>query len=261
MEKSCVSRYSIYRFPDSAMMSTTEDILLLRCTLVHCVSINIMTSVDCIHSLGYDSVYVLELLTERTLTPPFISKLVEMAIPVLITGGTGFVGAFIVDATLSQHPEWAITVLDLRLPEIPKSNVAYETGDVTDLALVTAIVNRLKPKVVIHTAGLVPELAGRYGRKLRNRVWDINVNGTQNMLAAAKDAGVEAFVWTGSCCAVTDDMRYQYPNVDETWPTSSTSLIYGESKASLTLQNTLNGSLLTLLEISGRSRGTRSSCQ
>lgn len=160
-----------------------------------------------------------------------------MATSVLITGGIGFLGVFIVDAIQEQHLEWSITVLDLVLPKAPKDNVVYEIGDVTDLQSVIAITDRIKPKVIIHTAGLVPELAGRYGRKLKERVWDTNVNGTRNMLSAAKKAGVEAFVWTGSCCAVTDDMRYQYPNIDETWPTSNTSLIYGESKASHRFQN------------------------
>ena len=157
-----------------------------------------------------------------------------MSISVLITGGVGFLGTFLVQATKEQHPEWEIAVLDLNLPKTPRENIAYEIGDVTDLASVTAIVDKTKPNVIIHTAGLVPELAGRYGRKQRDRIFDINVNGTRNMLAAAKMAGVQAFVWTGSCCAVTDDMRYQYPNIDERWPTSNQSLIYGESKASMT---------------------------
>lgn len=55
------------------------------------------------------------------------------------------------------------------------------------------------------------------------------------MLDAARGNGVEAVVWTGSCTAVTDDMRYQYPNIYETWPTSGHSLIYGESKVSIKL--------------------------
>ena len=156
-----------------------------------------------------------------------------MGISVLITGGIGFLGTFIVEATREQHPEWDITVLDLNLPKVSQKNIAYEVGDVTDIASVTAIVDKVKPNVIIHTAGLVPELAGRYGREQRDKVFDINVNGTRNMLAAAKNAVVKAFVWTGSCCAVTDDMRYQYPNIDERWPTSNYSLIYGESKASL----------------------------
>lgn len=65
-------------------------------------------------------------------------------------------------------------------------------------------------------------------------MFNVNVNGTRNMLAAAKAAGTRAFVWTGSFTAVTDDMRHQYANIDERWPTSSHSLIYGESKVSST---------------------------
>ena len=89
-----------------------------------------------------------------------------MATSVLVTGGTGFLGVFIVDAIQEQHLEWSITVLDIVLPKAPRDNVAYEIGDVTDLKSVTAIIDRIKPKVIIHTAGLVPELAGRYGKEI-----------------------------------------------------------------------------------------------
>ena len=155
-----------------------------------------------------------------------------MATSVLITGGVGFLGSAIVDAVQKQHPEWVVSILDLTLPNVPKPNVRYEGGDITDAASVRAIVGSIKPDVIIHSAGLVPELAFRYGREQRDRVFSINVDGTRNMLAAAKSSGVKAFVWTGSCTAITDDFRHQYRNMDERWPTSSHSLIYGESKAS-----------------------------
>ena len=174
-----------------------------------------------------------------------------MATSVLITGGIGFLGVFIVDAVREQHPGWTITVLDLLVPKDPNSSVKYEIGDVTDLPSVTAIIDKTSPNVIIHTAGLVPALAGRYSREQEKQVFNVNVNGTRNMLTAAKKAGVEAFVWTGSCCAVTDDMRYQYPNIDERWPTSSQSLIYGESKVSRFL--TSRPPLLTLHKDCGRS--------
>jgi sterol-4alpha-carboxylate 3-dehydrogenase (decarboxylating) len=60
----------------------------------------------------------------------------------------------------------------------------------------------------------------------------VNVEGTRNMLAAARESGVEAFVYTSSCCCVTDNMSIQYPNIDESWPLSHQSLVYGESKVS-----------------------------
>lgn len=149
---------------------------------------------------------------------------------VLVTGGMGFLGSFIVNALLEKHPEWNVIVLDLSLPRMAKRGVLYEVGDVTDISSMSKIIDKFRPDVIIHSAGLVPELAGRYGRQDRDRVFNVNVNGTRNMLAAAKVSTVKAFVWTGSCTAVTDDRRYQYANIDERWPTSSQSLVYGESK-------------------------------
>lgn len=158
-----------------------------------------------------------------------------MALSILITGGTGFVGSAIVDALQQKHPDWALTVLDVEDAMIARSNVRYIKGDVTLLADVNEAIEQAKPAVIIHTAGLVPALAARYGRKDRDKIFRVNVEGTRNMLAAAKDNDVNAFVWTGSCTAVTDDMKHQYPNVDERWPTSNHSLVYGESKVSVSL--------------------------
>ena len=156
-----------------------------------------------------------------------------MTVPILLTGGTGFVGCAIIDAAQEKHFEWAITVLDLRTPTEPKADVQYVTGDITVAAEVYRIIDIIKPVVIIHTAGIVPGLADRYERRQKEFVWKTNVSGTWNILDAARRSGVDAIVWTGSCTAVTDDMRYQYPNIDETWPTSGHSLIYGESKVGM----------------------------
>ena len=158
-----------------------------------------------------------------------------MTVSILLTGGTGFVGGAIIDAAQEKHPEWAITVLDLNKPTQPKLDIQYIAGDITVAAEVYRLIEELSPQVIVHTAGIVPVLADRYIRRQRDLVWNINVNGTQNILDAARRNGVEAVVWTGSCTAVTDDMRYQYPNIDETCPTSDHSLIYGESKVSMVL--------------------------
>lgn len=162
-----------------------------------------------------------------------------MATSVLITGGTGFLGSAIVDSVQEKHPEWVVTVLDLTFPSVPKPKVIYRKGDITNAASLKTLVEGLEPEVIIHSAGLVPDLAFRYGREQRDHVFNVNVDGTRNMLAAAKSSGSKAFVWTGSCTAITDDMRHHYRNIDERWPTSSHSLIYGESKASCPFQKRL----------------------
>ena len=156
---------------------------------------------------------------------------------VLVTGGTGFLGQFIIDAILEQHQDWAVTAFDIVSPQQARSNVRYEIGDVTVDSSVRSIIRKIKPSAIIHAAGLVPSLAERHGRGLEAQVFRVNVEGTRTMLAAAKDHGVEAFVWTGSCTAVIDDMSREYRNIDEAVPTSSQSLVYGESKVCATFSS------------------------
>ena len=152
---------------------------------------------------------------------------------VLISGGTGFVGSAIARALAEQHPECAITVLDLKPPDsihvLPES-ASFVQADVTSLDDLKCAVMRIKPDVFCHTAGVVPVLSERYGRRLEQMVWNVNVDGTKNALEAAKCAGAPVFIYTSTCCTITDDMRLAYPNIDESWPTSRSSLIYGESK-------------------------------
>ncbi|KAL8810831.1 MAG: hypothetical protein Q9223_002064 [Gallowayella weberi] len=153
-----------------------------------------------------------------------------METSILVTGGLGFVGSAVVAALHLQHPEWKLSVLDLQEPIEPESHIQYSTCDITDLVAVEELVATVNPTAIIHSAGIVPDLKERYSQDARRRVFDVNVNGTRNVVAAARNNGVKALVFTGSCTAVTDDLSKHYPNVDESWPTSSHSLIYGESK-------------------------------
>jgi sterol-4alpha-carboxylate 3-dehydrogenase (decarboxylating) len=70
----------------------------------------------------------------------------------------------------------------------------------------------------------------RYRRRLESLVRNINVEGTKNVLEAAVQSGCKCFVYTSSCCVVTDDMSQSYANIDEKWPVAGRSSIYGESK-------------------------------
>ncbi|KAJ5267606.1 3-beta hydroxysteroid dehydrogenase/isomerase [Penicillium angulare] len=152
---------------------------------------------------------------------------------ILISGGTGFVGSATVRALAERHPKCAITVID-RSPPRPQhalpDGIRCMQVDVTSAPETSKAFQTVQPNIVIHTAGIVPGLPDRFGRRLEKEVWRINVVGTQNMLDAATENEAAAFIYTSSCCVVTDDIRSSYANVDEKWPTSSNSLIYGESK-------------------------------
>lgn len=152
---------------------------------------------------------------------------------VLISGGTGFVGSATVRALAARHPGCAITVIDRSPPRaehiLPKTIQCMQV-DVTSAAEVDRAIQTVKPDIIIHTAGIVPSVVDRFSRRLEREVWKINVEGTRIMLNAALESDVEAFIYTSSCCVVTDDLSTPYCNIDEEWPTSHTSLIYGESK-------------------------------
>ncbi|PKY02517.1 NAD(P)-binding protein [Aspergillus campestris IBT 28561] len=148
---------------------------------------------------------------------------------VLISGGTGFVGAATVRALAEAHPECAITIIDLQPPgptHVVPGGITFLQVDVTNLNEVRRAFEQAKPDLVIHTAGIIPPLSERFGRRLEKHAWRVNVQGTRNMLDAAKEANAEGFIYTSSCCVVVDCLGFPYHNIDERWPIPASSLIY-----------------------------------
>lgn len=155
---------------------------------------------------------------------------------IFITGGTGFVGREIVRVFRETHASWKLVSYDLNLPldDEKQLGVEYVQGDILDGDQLASVLSLTSPTAVIHTAGIVTPLTKRYNKELRPLIYKVNFEGTQSVLAASQATpSVKVFVWTGSCCAVIDDFRYQYPNIDETWATTPDqhNTIYGESKA------------------------------
>jgi nucleoside-diphosphate-sugar epimerase len=132
---------------------------------------------------------------------------------VLLTGGYGFIGAWIVRNLLARGD--AVSVFDLKedprrlrlvLPESEVKKVKFVPGDVTDLPALTKAIVDTGATHVIHLAGLqVPACKADplLGAK-------VNVLGTLAVLEAAKQTKVERVVYASS--AAVFGRPDQYPN-------------------------------------------------
>jgi sterol-4alpha-carboxylate 3-dehydrogenase (decarboxylating) len=142
---------------------------------------------------------------------------------ILITGGCGQVGIAIVEHLQEHHPTAIIAILDLAKPGPGHArlidNVAYFTGDITSEAVVKEVLEAVKPLVVFHTAGLIPQIAKRLNMNSEQGYTAVNIHGTRNVLDAAKAVGsVKALVLTSSCDVVKAHSWQDLVNVNESMP-------------------------------------------
>ncbi len=114
---------------------------------------------------------------------------------IIVTGGAGFIGSHLVDALLAAGEK--PVVLD-NFASGERANLREDVelieADVADPGVVD-VVSRLKPKAIIHAAAQVSVAVSMENPGLDLAV---NVQGTANMLAGAKAAGTERFVFVSS---------------------------------------------------------------
>lgn len=116
---------------------------------------------------------------------------------VLITGGTGFVGANLVRRLLADGHEVHLLVRaehqPWRIEEI-RADIALHPVALTDAEAVERLLLTVKPQRVFHLA-----VHGAYSWQTdAQQIIETNITGTVNLLQAAVKAGVESFVNTGS---------------------------------------------------------------
>lgn len=135
---------------------------------------------------------------------------------VLIIGGLGFLGLHLIQQFLDSPSGYSVHVFDVRpLPALPlaflfaASDVAFYEGDITSAADVAAAIAASKCSAVVHAALPMHGLPQEVYEK-------VNVAGTANALACAKDAKVPVFVYTSSAGVVFNGQDIH--NGDERWP-------------------------------------------
>lgn len=108
---------------------------------------------------------------------------------ILVTGGSGFLGINLI-RHLRAKGETDIRSLDIVPFDYPEKDcVDLHTGDIRDVAAVARAMDGVS--MVIHTAAALPLYSER-------DIMTTDVDGTRNLLAAAKKAGVARFVMISS---------------------------------------------------------------
>ena len=134
---------------------------------------------------------------------------------ILVVGGCGFVGFHIVRLLLQEPEVGSIYVLSRNPTKNLQDGVNYRAGNITDTESIRALLDDIKPQIIIHTASPVATDSSASLKQFR----DTNVKGTEVLLICASDApSVKAFIYTSS---VSVYEGIQHLNIDENYPLCS----------------------------------------
>lgn len=147
----------------------------------------------------------------------------------LITGATGFLGRTMAKELIKQEKK----VVGLRMPGdkahlLPE--VDYQIGDITKPYTLDKFFRKAEGKqaVVIHCAGLVTIASEN------NQVWNVNVDGTRNIVDLCEKHKIAKFIYVSSVHAIKEGEAGQIIKEEKQFSASLVKGIYGKSKAEAT---------------------------
>ena len=182
---------------------------------------------------------------------------------VLVTGGTGFLGAYIIRELIEKGYEVRAIRRSAKLPfYIPATifdKVEWMDGDVLDVISLDEAMEGMD--AVIHAAGLISFL-----KKDRQAMYKVNVEGTANVVNIAMEKNISRFVHISSVAALGRTAHGGHVDEEKKWEESKMNTHYAKSKYKAELEvwramgEGLNAVILNPATILGYGDWNNSSC-
>jgi len=146
---------------------------------------------------------------------------------VLVTGGTGFLGAYIIKELVEKgHAVRAIrrgNTLPFFIPPHLLEKVEWVSGDILDVVGLEEALEGVD--AVIHAAAKVS-----FAKGARRELFHTNIEGTANMVNMALARGMRRFVYVSSVSALGRSGREQRVTEEKKWEENKYNTQYGISK-------------------------------
>jgi dihydroflavonol-4-reductase len=150
-----------------------------------------------------------------------------MSSTILVTGGTGFLGSYIIKELIdNNYRVRAIRRsknLPLWIPPAILEKVEWVEGDILDVISLEEAMKGID--TVIHSAAIVS-----FMKKYRSEMYQVNVEGTANVVNMALEAGVRRIVYISSVAALGRTAAGSHVDEEKKWEDSKVNTHYAKSK-------------------------------
>jgi nucleoside-diphosphate-sugar epimerase len=153
---------------------------------------------------------------------------------ILVTGGTGFIGAYILKNLVEKgYSVQAIrrtnSSLPFFIPEQILNKIHWIEGDILD---VTSLHDAMQEvDTVIHSAAIVS-----FHKKDRKQMYKVNVEGTTNVVNVALENNIKRFLHVSSVAALGRTLTLEKVNEEKTWEENKTNTHYAITKRQAELE-------------------------
>src|SRR6187549_750731 len=146
---------------------------------------------------------------------------------ILVTGGTGFIGAYIIKELVEKNYDVRAIRRSIKLPFFIShdllNKVEWVTGDVLDVISLNEAMQDVD--AIIHSAAVVS-----FDKRERAQMYNTNVDGTANVVNLALENGLKKLVHISSISALGRTATGEKVNEEKKWLNSKLNSHYGISK-------------------------------